>query len=58
MAVGKVVPEFDGKFARHMDIHAASRSITFYKIRKLGGRSGDFTEAFEHILLFAPPQGS
>ncbi len=53
MTVGKVIPEFDGKLARHMDIHAPSCRITLNKIRKLGRGSGNLAEAFEQILLFA-----
>ena len=47
MAVGEVIPEFDGEFAGDMNFHTPTRRIVFYKIREVGGEGGNLPEAFE-----------
>lgn len=51
MAVGEIVPKFDGKFAADVNVHAAPGGIVFDKIGKFGRQRGDFAEAFQQMAL-------
>jgi len=53
MAVGEIVPEFDGKFSEDMNVHSPPRRIVFNKIGKLGWKCRDVAEAFEQVALLA-----
>ena len=35
MAVGKIIPEFDGEFSEDMNLHATAGGVRFDKIRKI-----------------------
>lgn len=47
MSVGKIIPKFDGKSAKHMNVHSPAGGIIFRVIAKLGWGGRYFAETLE-----------
>ncbi len=52
MAVGKIIPKFDGEFSEDVNVHAPTGGIIFHKIGKSGWKRRNVAEAFEQFALF------
>lgn len=58
MPVGEIVPKFDGKSSKDMNVHSPATGIVFYIVRKPGWRRGYVSETLEQTALLALAEGA
>lgn len=58
MPIGKIIPKFDGKSAKHMNIHSPTLGIVFHVIAESRRRRCHIGETLKQGPMFTRPEHS
>jgi hypothetical protein len=54
--VGKIIPEFDGELAKHVNIYSPASGIALHVIRKSGRGCSNVAKALKQVALLTCPK--